>query len=100
VGIEIGDPPWNNVILDTEDLETHAETADSAGDTDLARPRFYVLHPADIRTLEKLHKLFPHGWSSIYRSEHPHRAFVLFYVPRRPGSDPQALSIGVVEDAS
>lgn len=86
VGIELGDPPWNNVILTPEDLDAHADasTEGSAGNADARRPRFYVLHPEDTRSVQQLHSLFPDGWSSVYMSAQPGRSFVLFYVPRLP----------------
>jgi hypothetical protein len=71
-GIELGDPTWNNVILDSEELDTH---------TDQPRPRFYVLHWQDWKTLERLQTLFPRGWSSLYASEDRHGDFMLYYVP-------------------
>ena len=71
-GIELGDPTWNNVILDPGELDTHA---------DQPRPRFYVLHWQDWKTLEHLKTLFPRGWSSLYASENRHGDFVLYYVP-------------------
>lgn len=76
-GIELGDPTWNNVILDPEELDTH---------TDQPRPRFYVLHWQDWKTLEHLQTLFPRGWSSVYlyASENRHGDFVLYYVPPKP----------------
>jgi hypothetical protein len=90
VGIEMGDPPWNNVILAPEELDGHADLSlpAAASFSDGQRPRFYVLHPEDTRSLQQLHSLFPDGWSSLYFSERPGRSFVLFYVPRRP---PQVL---------
>jgi hypothetical protein len=71
-GIELGDPTWNNVILDPEELDTHA---------DQPRPRFYVLYWQDYKTLEHLQTLFPRGWSHLYASESHHGDFVLYYVP-------------------
>jgi len=91
VGIELGDPPWNNVILKTEELDEHARSlAPGTGDGDNAgagQPRFYVLHPADSMTLQRLRTLFPAGWSSSFISAHPDRSFVLFYVPRTSQQD-------------
>jgi hypothetical protein len=86
VGIEMGDPPWNNVILAPEELDAHVDPPDHvpAHISDGQLPRFYVLHPEDTRSLQQLHSLFPDGWSSLYFSERPGRSFVLFYVPRRP----------------
>jgi hypothetical protein len=86
VGIEMGDPPWNNVILAPEELDAHVDRIQPlpALISDGQLPRFYVLHPEDTRSLQQLHSLFPDGWSSLYFSERPGRSFVLFYVPRRP----------------
>jgi hypothetical protein len=94
VGIELGDPPWNNVILDLDELNDHvASSAPSAVAADGGhRPRFYVLHPEDTRSLQRLHTLFPTGWSSLFMSDLPGRSFVLFYVPRRPA---QGLIYGI-----
>jgi hypothetical protein len=74
-GIELGDPTWNNVVLNVEDLDTH---------TDQPRPRFYVLYLQDQETLDRLQALFPQGWASLYISERPHRDFLMFYVPSEP----------------
>jgi hypothetical protein len=81
VGIELGDPPWNNVILEAEELEEQASAVQGAID---ARPRFYVLHPQDAESLEQLRSLFPRGWPSLYISHYPSRDFVMYYVPRTP----------------
>lgn len=81
VGIELGDPPWNNVILEAEELDEQASAAQGTID---ARPRFYVLHPQDAGSLEQLHSLFPLGWPSTYISHYPGRDFVMYYVPRTP----------------
>ncbi len=84
VGIELGDPTWNNVILETDKLIDHAASVlegDEVNPSE-ARPRFYVLHPADTETLRLLGSLFPQGWFTLYRSQHPQRSFVLFFVPR------------------
>jgi hypothetical protein len=79
-GIELGDPTWNNVILNVAELDTHV-----AG----PRPRYYVLHPADAQALARLQELFPLGWSSLYISERPSGNFVRFYVPpETPGLSP------------
>jgi hypothetical protein len=71
-GIEIGDPTWNNVILEIEELEAHV---------DQPRPRFYVLYRDDRTSRERLQALFPEGWTTFYISERRHRNFYLFYVP-------------------
>jgi hypothetical protein len=84
VGIELGDPPWNNVILDKKELNKQAEIAASGGVHSDARPRLYVLHREDRATLNQIRALFPTGWSSRYRSQRPNRDFVLYYVPRVP----------------
>jgi hypothetical protein len=84
VGIELGDPPWNNVILDPEELDAHAEPpADGAApqENDSKYPRLYVLHPEDTQSSRQLRSLFPDGWTSIYTSKQPGRSFVLFHVP-------------------
>jgi hypothetical protein len=80
VGIELGDPPWNNVILEAEELDEQASAAEGAVD---APPRFYVLHPQDTGALEQLQTLFPRGRSSLYVSRYPGRDFVTYYVPRK-----------------
>jgi hypothetical protein len=82
VGIELGDPPWNNVILKLEELDEQANSLTSANHIDKAFPRFYVLHPEDKLALMRLQTLFPQGWMSIYDSERPDRSFVLYYVPK------------------
>jgi hypothetical protein len=82
VGIELGNPPWHNVILDPEELEDHGDAVTSASGPYRGRPRFYVLHRQDTETLKRLRALFPDGWSSLYYSKLPGRNFVLFYVPR------------------
>ncbi len=72
VGIELGDPPWNNVILDINELAYHV---------DLPRPRFYVLYHKDHRTLAYLETLFPQGWSKLHISRRTQHDFVIYYVP-------------------
>jgi hypothetical protein len=71
-GIEIGDPTWNNVILEIEELDDHV---------DHPRPRFYALYRDDRTSRERLQALFPEGWTTYYISERRHRNFYLFYVP-------------------
>jgi len=78
VGIELGDPPWNNVVLDLAELGRHV---------DAPRPRFYVLYQDDQRALDYLKDLFPQGWSSLYISKYDQRDFVMFYVPPHPPTD-------------
>jgi hypothetical protein len=95
VGIELGDPPWNNVILEAEELDEQAGAAEDAVD---ALPRFYVLHPQDTGSLEQLHSLFPRGRSSLYVSRYPGRDFVTYYVPRTPRALLQDLK-GLIADA-
>ncbi len=73
-GIALGDPTWNNVILEPKALEKREHAAAS-------RPRFYVLHPQDKETLQLLHTVFPTGWSSLYQAERVQHDFVRFYVP-------------------
>jgi hypothetical protein len=80
VGIELGDPPWNNVVLEPEELDEQASAAEAAVD---APPRFYVLHPQDTGSLEQLQTLFPRGQSSLYVSRYPGRDFVTYHVPRK-----------------
>jgi hypothetical protein len=84
VGIELGDPPWNNVILTPQELDAHAEPQPEGPALKDRRPRFYVLHPEDSQSLEQLRSLFPDGWSSLYISKQPGRSFVLYFVPRVP----------------
>jgi hypothetical protein len=84
VGIEMGDPPWNNVILESEQLDEQAALPATGEDGVETRPRFYVLFLADFKTLEKLKALFPSGWSSRYVSAQPGRDFFRFYVPKEP----------------
>jgi hypothetical protein len=90
VGIELGSPPWNNVILSPEELDAHGKPplGEAGPDTYAGRPRFYVLYHQDVQSLTQLYALFPDGWSSLYTAEQPGRSFVLFYVPR---TSPQGL---------
>jgi MFS family permease len=90
VGIELGSPPWNNVILSPEELDAHGDPplGEAGPDTYAGRPRFYVLYRNDVQSLTQLYALFPDGWSSLYSAEQPERSFVLFYVPR---TSPQGL---------
>ncbi len=71
-GIALGDPTWNNVILEPETLQEHATAP---------RPRFYVLHPQDKEALRSLQHIFPAGWSSLYQAQRVQHDFVRFYVP-------------------
>lgn len=71
-GIEIGDPTWNNVILDLDELDAHRYRA---------RPRFYVYYPNDHEARERLETLFPNGWATRYRARGTYPDFMLFYVP-------------------
>jgi hypothetical protein len=84
VGIELGDPPWNNVILKIEELDEQADTLKAASSSSAAFPRFYVLHPEDKLALSRLQELYPQGWPSSYDSERPDRSFILYYVPQTP----------------
>jgi len=81
VGIELGDPPWNNVILDIAALAYHV---------DAPRPRFYVLYHDDHRALAYLEDLFPQGWSKLHISQRTHHDFIMYYVspPSPAGSTP------------
>jgi hypothetical protein len=90
VGIELGDPPWNNVILNPEELQNHGALLKTGSPHSRAEalPRFYALYRDDWKTLQQLHLLFPSGWSSRYAADHPHRDFLIFYVPRE---SPQGL---------
>lgn len=83
VGIELGDPPWNNVILEPEQLESqvHRDPEETVADSPADLPRFYVLHPQDAKTLDQLQRLFPHGQAKLLATKHPERNFVTFYVP-------------------
>jgi hypothetical protein len=99
-GIELGDPPWNNVILKPEELNEQANSSldGTRSSPNAARPRFYVLHPEDRRSLEQLWSLFPDGWSKLYTSKRPGRHFVLFYVPRTPPRGFRGGSKGMAAD--
>jgi hypothetical protein len=89
VGIELGDPPWNNVILKPEELDDQAADiqtdasiqieASSNSSEDL--PRFYVLHTKDVGSLDQLKRLFPQGSTKLVIARHPERSFITFYVP-------------------
>jgi hypothetical protein len=82
VGIELGDPPWNNVILEPEELDEQA--ADVPTDTSSSPeslPRFYVLHTKDVGSLDQLQRLFPQGSTKLVIARHPERSFITFYVP-------------------
>jgi hypothetical protein len=72
-GIELGDPTWNNVILDLADLDAHQERP---------RPRLYLFYPPDDQALQRLRTLFPSGRVQTHISEQqPRWSFISFYVP-------------------
>jgi hypothetical protein len=83
VGIELGDPAWNNVILEPKELDEQAALLASTPSAS-GRPRLYVLNLEDRKSLEHLGMLFPEGWSSMYASARRDRDFVLFFVPQLP----------------
>ena len=70
-----GRPGWEttNVTLDPQ------EVLKLPGDS--SSPRLYILHPADVETLDILRRAFPNGWTRANRSATPGHDFVFFFVP-------------------
>ena len=48
---------------------------------DPSSPRLYILHPADVETLDVLRRAFPNGWARVNRSATPGHDFVFYFVP-------------------
>ncbi len=70
-----GRPGWEttNVTLDPQ------EVLKLPGDS--SSPRLYILHPADVETLDILRRAFPNGWTRANHSATPGHDFVFFFVP-------------------
>jgi 4-amino-4-deoxy-L-arabinose transferase-like glycosyltransferase len=48
---------------------------------DPSSPRLYILHPADVETLDILRYAFPNGWTRVNHSATPGHDFVFYFVP-------------------
>ncbi len=74
VGINLGDPHWNNVLMKIE--QANAQASDPV-------PKMYLLSPADVGSLKFLEQLYPKGHHYVYHSRTPTRDFVVFWVTER-----------------
>jgi Dolichyl-phosphate-mannose-protein mannosyltransferase len=72
VGIHMGDPYWDNRILNSQQLR------DQALDPS---PKMYVLNKEDTDSLTLLKRLYPDGAAQEFRSRTPTREFYMFFVP-------------------
>lgn len=71
VALNLGDPDWNNNLLETEQVR---EVASEGG------PRLFVLHPDDSETLGWLTSHFPEGTAELHEFPYGH-PFVTFVLP-------------------
>ena len=82
VGIQMGNPAWNNVVMSDEAFAQHR--ADPA-------PKLYVLNVNDRQGLARLQAVFPEGTWRVQRGHTPGKEFVVFFVPGHPGGSAQQL---------
>ncbi len=76
IGIYAGAIPWENAILDTNQI-TQRHIHDFA-------PKLYILHLQDQPSLRLLQDTFPDGWVTVYQSRYGvSRDFLLYFVPPR-----------------
>jgi len=71
VALNLGDPDWNNNLLEAEQVR---EVASEGG------PRLFVLHPDDSETLGWLTSHFPEGTAELHEFPYGH-PFVTFVLP-------------------
>ncbi len=71
------EPGWEttNVTLNPQ------EVLALPGDPSL--PRLFILHPADVETLDILQRAFPNGWARVNHSVTPGHDFVFYFVPEQ-----------------
>jgi hypothetical protein len=74
IGINAGDPTWDNAILDIERARPLAD--DPAA-------KLFVLSVEDQRSVAVLQQLFPNGDLRRYQSRTPNKDFLIFFVPKR-----------------
>lgn len=74
IALQIASPGWEHTHVALTPQDISSLPSDN-------KPRLYILHPADVETLDLLRTLYPQGWSHVY---HPHVAggdFVFFFAP-------------------
>lgn len=74
VGIHLGDPYWDNRVLDLQQLRAQVNNP---------APKLYVLNKEDANALALLKELYPDGVVRLFQSRTPTREFLIFTVAAR-----------------
>ena len=69
------EPGWETTNVTLNPQEVLALPGDPSS------PRLFILHPADVETLNILRRAFPNGWARVNRSATPGHDFVFYFVP-------------------